>query len=333
MAGRNVEAGTTQELLLKVSELYTGQPINVPVTVVRGLLEGPTLFLTAAIHGDELNGVEIVRQASLRISHRRMRGTLVCVPVVNRFGFIHQSRYLPDRRDLNRSFPGSPRGSSAARLASVIFREIVLQSDFGIDFHTAAAGRVNLPHVRGDMAQTAVRRLARAFGAEFVMDQPGGRQSLRSAATSAGVPCVVYEAGESFKFQRREVQKGLFGVYSVMSELRMLDISRRKPRFQVIVKKSEWVRAERGGMLDLTVRPGDLVYKGDLLGRITNPFGKEVVSIESPTTGVVIGTTTIPVANPGDPVAHIARLKSTLKMVERHARVGPGGRARIDVEF
>jgi uncharacterized protein len=333
VGGRTIEAGTTAEILFKISEFYTANPVNIPVTVIRGREDGPVVFLVAAIHGDELNGVEIVRQSLLGLSHDRIRGTVICVPVVNRFGFLTQSRYLPDRRDLNRSFPGSPTGSAAARVAAVVFREIVRPSACGLDFHTAAFGRVNLPHVRADMRDPKAKKLARWFGAELIVDDPGRRKSLRAAATAAGAPCAAYEAGETSKFQRREIRKGLFGVYNVLAGLRMLDIPRREPRFQVVVKRSDWIRAERGGIIDLRVRPGDLLYRGDTVGVITNPFGREVVTVRSQTTGVVLGTSTLPVANPGDALVHVARLDRTLGIVERHARYDARGRARITFDF
>jgi len=333
VGGRTVEPGTTLEILLKISEFYTANPVNIPVTVIRGREDGPVVFLLAAIHGDELNGVEIVRQATFGLSHEKIRGALVCVPVVNRFGFLNHSRYLPDRRDLNRCFPGRPSGSAASRVASVVFREIVRPSDCGIDFHTAAAGRANLPHLRADMREAAVRKLARAFGAEFIVDSAGRRRSLRAAATESGVPCLTYEAGETSKFQRREIRKGLFGIYNVLARLGMIDIPPREPRFQVVVRRAEWVRAERGGILDLRARPGELLYRGDVVGVLTNPFGREVVTVRSPWTGVVLGTTTVPMVNPGDPVAHVARLDRTLAVVERFARCDAGARPRIAVTF
>lgn len=333
IGGRSIERGTTQEISLKISEFYTANPVNIPVTVIRGREPGPVVALLAAIHGDELNGVEIVRQTILGLSHDRIRGAIVCVPVVNRVGFLSHSRYLPDRRDLNRCFPGSDSGPSASRVAAAVFDEIVRRSDACVDFHTAAMGRVNLPHVRADMKGPGVPALARAFGAEFILDDRGRARSLRTAATSAGIPCVTYEAGETFKFQPREIRKGLFGVYNVLASLGLLDIPRRNPRFQVVVRRAGWLRAERGGILDLRTRPGDLLYKGDLVGIISSPFGREVVALRSPTTGVVLGTTTIPMVSPGDAVAHVARLDRSLEVVERSASLGAGGRARIRLTF
>lgn len=333
IAGRTIEPGTTQEILLKISEFYTAQPVNIPVTVIRGREPGPVVALVAAIHGDELNGIEIVRRVILGLAPERIRGTVVCVPVVNRFGFLNHSRYLPDRRDLNRCFPGNPHGSSAARVAAALFREIVLPADFVLDFHTAALGRTNLPHLRADMTDARVRRLARGFGAELIVDYPGRSRSLRAAATTAGIPCAVYEAGETFQFQRREVRKGLFGVYNVLADLAMVGIPRREPRFQVVIRRAEWLRAERGGLLDLRTRPGDLLYEGDVVGSISNPFGREVVSLRSSVTGIVLGTTTVPMVHPGDAVAHVARLDKSLRIVERFATASAAGRPRISLLF
>jgi predicted deacylase len=333
VGGRTIEPGTTVEFLLKISEFYTANPVNIPVTVIRGREDGPVLFLVAAIHGDELNGVEIVRQCLLGLTHDRIRGSLVCVPVVNRFGFLNRSRYLPDRRDLNRSFPGSGTGPAASRVAAAVFREIVKPADAGIDFHTAAFGHVNLPHVRADMRDENAKKLARWFGAEIIVDVPGRVKSLRAAATASGRSCLVYEAGETSKFQRREIRKGLFGAYNVLAGLGMLEIPRREPRFQIIVKRADWIRADRGGIVDLRVRPGDLLYRGDTVGVITNPFGREVVTVHSQATGVVLGTSTLPMVNPGDALVHVARLNRTLATVERHAQVGAAGRARIKLDF
>lgn len=333
IAGRTVEPGTSAEILLKISEFYTANPVNIQVTVIRGREEGPVVFLVAAVHGDELNGVEVVRQSALGVAPERLRGTLVCVPVVNRFGFLNHSRYLPDRRDLNRSFPGSAVGSAAARVAASIFRTIVRPADAGVDFHTAAFGRVNLPHVRADLRDAKTRKLALAFGTELIVDAPGRRKSLRAAATSAGIPCVVYEAGETSKFQRREIRKGLFGVYNVLAGYGMLDVPGRTPRFRIVVRRSEWVRADRGGIVDLRVRPGDLVYRGDKVGAISNPFGREVVAVATPHSGVVLGTSTLPMVNPGDALVHVARLERSLALAERHAHVDASGRAHVRLAY
>ncbi len=318
IGGRRVRRGSAGQIFLKVSEYYTATPVNVPVTVIRGERAGPTLFLTAAIHGDELNGVEIVRRVMTSLSPEQVRGTLICVPVVNRVGFLTHTRYLPGRRDLNRYFPGDPGGNAAARMAHTLFSEIVARARHGVDLHTASVGRTNLPHVRADMSNPGVRRMARAFGTEIIIDSPGVPGSLRAAATAASVPTIIFEAGETFRFQKNMVTRGITGVRNVLAALRMIEESPKEARFQVVVRRSEWVRSMRGGIADILVRPGEIVYAGDEIASITNPFGREVSVVRSPLTGLVIGITTVPMVNPGDAIGHVAKLEKTLATVERY---------------
>jgi hypothetical protein len=318
IGGRPIRRGTTRQIFLKVSEYYTATPVNVPVTVIRGRTPGPALFLTAAIHGDELNGVEIVRRVMTSIAPDQLRGTLICVPVVNRIGFLTRTRYLPGRRDLNRYFPGDPLGNAAARMAHTLFTEIVARCRYGIDLHTASLGRTNLPHIRADMSNERARRIARAFGTEVIIDTPGSERTLRAAATRSGVPTIIFEAGETFRFQQNMVARGIKGVRNVLSALRMIEDRPKEARFQVIIKVSGWVRSMRGGIADILVRPGEILYAGDAVALITNPFGKEVSTVRSSITGLVIGITTVPMVNPGDPICHVAKLEKTLSTVERY---------------
>lgn len=332
IAGRIIRPGETQEIPLKISEFYTSNPVKIPLTVIRGTEPGPTVFLTGAIHGDELNGMQIVRSVLQNLDHTKIRGTLLCLPVVNRFGFTAHTRYLPDRRDLNRHFPGDPGGSSAERIASILFRKVVGVATHGIDFHTAAVGRTNLPHVRADLARKEVRKMARAFGTEIIVDSPGHSRSLRAAATSAGVPTILYEGGETFRFQPREIHRGVLGAYNVLAALGMLPIPMKPPRFRVIVKVTEWVRAERGGILDLIAQPGELVYQNEEIAVLENPFGREVSTVLAPYTGLVLGTTTRPMVNPGDAICHLAKLDRTLARVEKRLSVSASGRRRIRLD-
>ena len=321
ISGIPVEAGETKEIYLKVSESFLSASIQIPITVIRGSKVGPTAFVMAAIHGDEINGVDIVRRLIFDVDHEKLSGTLIAIPVVNIPGFLGQSRYLPYNRDLNRFFPGKRHGNNAEKIAYRLFKEIILKCDFGIDLHTAANGRLNLPHVRGDMTSPRVRNLSRAFGATVLVDQAGVRGSLRREATEAGVPTILFEAGETDRFSPKVSLQGLRGVLNVLSEVRMWPAHEQvRPPFQVIVKASEWVRAEKGGILDLAIKPGDLIYEGDRIGSILNPFGKTVTQIRSPTTGIVIGVTTAPLTVPGTGIAHVARLKKTLSLVERSLR-------------
>jgi len=332
IGGRAVRRGSTEQIFLKVSEHYTATPVNVLVTVVRGRRKGPALFLAAAVHGDELNGVEVVRRIMTSTSPEDLRGTLICVPVVNRMGFLAHSRYLPGHQDLNRCFPGQPQGTAASRLAHTLFREIVAPSDYGIDLHTASHGRTNLPHVRAEMSNDRVRRLARAFGMEIIVDTSGPARTLRAAATRAGVPTILFEAGETFRFQRAMVARGVQGARNVLVALKMIPGQRREPRFQVVIKVSEWIRAPRGGIAEVLIRPGEIVYEGDEIASITNPFGREVSSVRSPLTGLILGTTTVPLVNPGDAICHVAKLEKTLPTVERYTVVDSRGRRTLLLE-
>lgn len=319
VSGIAIHPGETREIYLKVSESFLSSSILIPVTVIRGKKPGPTAFVVAAVHGDEINGTDIVRQLIFGIDPEQVSGTLIAIPVVNIPGFLGQTRYLPYHRDLNRFFPGKKSGNNAQRIAHRIFKEVVSKCDFGIDLHTASSGRSNLPHVRGDMMDPQVRKLARAFGATVMVNQIGIRGSLRREATQAGIPTILFEAGEAGRFSKRVSAAGLRGVLSVLAEMKMLPAraaAKRAP-FQVIVRESEWIRAEKGGILDLNIRPGDLIYKGDVIGEILNPFGRTVTQIRAPGTGIIIGITTQPITVPGTGIAHVARLKKTLSLVER----------------
>lgn len=319
IAGFSIGLGERREIYLKVSESFLSSNIQIPVTIIRGNKPGPTVFLTAAIHGDEINGIDIVRRVIYETKEEDLAGTLLCVPVANIPGFLNQNRYLPYNRDLNRFFPGKARGNNADRIAHKIFQNLVAHSDWGIDLHTAASGRANMPHIRGDMSHPKVRKLARAFGSSVIMHNIGRRGSLRRTATEHGVPTIIFEAGQTATFSSEISEGGFRGVMRILKVMGMLPKAKRDPRppYQVIVKNSTWVRAERGGLLDLFVEPGHLVYKDDVLGVILNPFGKTVTKIISPYTGILVGVSTQPLAIPGTGICHIARLSKTLSNVER----------------
>jgi hypothetical protein len=316
LCGIPIYPGETREIELQVGELYTSSPIAIPVRVVRGWSDGPRLFVTAAVHGDEINGTEVIRELVYDVNLSTLRGILVCVPVVNLHGFLNRTRYLPDRRDLNRSFPGNSRGSPASRLADQIFTEIVRRCQFGIDLHTASAHKINLPHVRADLRHPLSRRLALAFGSEIVVNAPASPRSLRGAAHARSVPVLTYEGGEPLRFQRDAVERGLDGILNVMSALGMIDRKRGRPPFQIVARRRAWVRAAQGGILDLRVRPGDLVHKGEEIGVKTNPFGRERATLVAPFTGLVLGATTLPTVSPGDAVVHIVKLTSSRSRIE-----------------
>lgn len=302
----DIQAGARTDLFLTISESYTGDDLRIPVTVINGVRRGPTVFVTAAIHGDELNGVAIARELIGIIEPADLAGALVVVPVVNVLGLPLKSRYLPDRRDLNRSFPGNALGSMASRLANVITRELLDQADAGIDLHTAAIGRANLPQLRGDMSDPRVLDMARAFAAPILIDASIRPGSLRDAAGRSDVPTVLFEAGEALRFEDHVIEAGLHGVQRVLKHLGMVHSAppADDPSFES--SETHWVRAERGGFATLHVTLGDHVHEGDPMWTISSPFGGDRNVVEAPWTGMVVGLSTIPVVNPGDAIVHIA---------------------------
>jgi uncharacterized protein len=309
LGGADVPEGARTDLLLKVSESYTGDRLSIPVTVVNGVRPGPLLFVTAAVHGDELNGIGIIRSLLQHVEAGEVSGALVCVPVVNVLGVQFHSRYLPDRRDLNRCFPGSPNGSTASRIAHTLMTEVVARADVGIDLHTAANRRMNVPQVRVALSDARSHALGMAFGAPFLIDSNLRPGSLRDAADREGVPVLTFEGGQSLRFEHDVIEVGVCGVLRVMGALGMLDDPPPPPDVPVVESdETHWVRADRGGILDLEVGPGDVVEVGQPLWTVTGPFGRERNQKTSPYDGVVIGMTTLPLVNPGDAVLHIGVL-------------------------
>lgn len=306
IAGRTIRLGQRADLEIPVTESATGTPVLLPLHVWRAPRPGPTVFITAAVHGDELNGTGIIREIILEPPFDLAAGTLLLVPVINILGFERQMRYMPDRRDLNRQFPGSPEGSLARRFAHVVFREIVLRSDYGIDLHSAAVRRTNFPNVRADLTNKATARIARAFGCELVINGKGPRGSLRRAACAAGRPAIILEAGEVFKIEPTVVECGLAGIRNVLIELDMVRGQPRRPVYQACIRRTEWIRAEAGGLLRFHIAPGDLVEAGQPIATNTNLLGREQNILLSPCDGIVLGMATHPSVKPGDPVCHLA---------------------------
>jgi hypothetical protein len=310
-----VSQGTTSHLKVKISESYTSQPVHIPISVINGAHPGPTVFISAALHGDELNGVEVVRRLIYEVDLAQLHGALVLVPVVNVLGFESSTRYLPDRRDLNRVFPGNPTGPGAERIADKIYN-IALSCNYTIDLHTAAVGRFNMPHVRADMTNAEARRMAKAFGTEIIMDNTGVKHSLRYNLTENKVPSILLEAGQSNRFEPAMVQVGLQGVLNVLYEFGMLKGEKKEPLFRVIVKTTEWVRVERGGLLDLRIKPRTIVNEGDIVAFVENPFGKEREIVKAPFAGMVVGVATNPLVFPGGPVCHLVKIDKALDKVK-----------------
>lgn len=310
---QEIAPGTRKTVELAVANLYTHTHLNMPVHIVNGRRGGPTLFLTAAIHGDELNGVEIIKRVLKRAILKGLRGRILAVPIVNVFGFIDQSRYLPDRRDLNRSFPGRGSGSLAARLAHLVATEIVAKANFGIDLHTGAVDRTNLPQVRADLSEPAAKRMAGAFGAPVVIDANVREGSLRQHAGENGVPTLLYESGEALRFDELSIAVGVRGIIRVMRELGMLPArsGQRKGAATIITNTTSWVRAPMSGLIHTRCRLGQQVRAQQVLAKISDPFGEVEVDVTASSGGIVIGRSTSPLTHEGDALIHLARFDDT----------------------
>jgi len=304
-----IAPGSRRSLDIPIAELYTNTPVCMPVHVVRGKRDGPCMFVSAAIHGDEINGVEIIRRLLKHSGLSRLKGTLIAVPIVNVFGFLNHSRYLPDRRDLNRCFPGSEKGSLAARLAHTFISEIVSNAQFGIDLHTAAGHRNNLPHIRANMDDELTERLAHAFGTPVIVNSNIIDKSLRQVADDMGVTMLLYEAGEALRFDEVCIRAGLNGILSVMRELDMLPAQRtvRVKSHASVAAGSTWIRAPRGGIVRTLVPLGAKVVVGQSLGVVSDPFGESEEPVSCTHNGIVIGKSNLPLCNEGDAIYHIAQ--------------------------
>lgn len=309
---QQVEPGTRRTVDLPVSVLSDHTPITMSAHIVHGRRDGPTVFVSAGVHGDEVIGSEIVRRVLTLPNLKALRGTLICVPIVNAFGFLNRSRYLPDRRDLNRSFPGSETGSLASRLADIFLREIVARSDLGIDLHSAAVHRVNSPQIRISADNAETRRLAGVFGAPVVLESNLREGSLRACASELGVDVLLYEAGEALRFDEISARAGVMGVLRVLQDKAMLSKRgiKKSKAAPVFCKSSQWIRASQGGLLRTFKSEGSTVEKGEILAVVSDPFGEVEVEIDAPLSGIIIGRTVMPVVNEGDALFHIARVGS-----------------------
>lgn len=304
-----IAAGARQTVDLPVSVLSDHTPVTMSVHVVHGNRPGPTLFVSAAVHGDEVMGVEVARRLLRLPQLDKMRGTLLVVPIVNAFGFLNHSRYLPDRRDLNRCFPGSEKGSLASRLAYLFMHEIVKRSDVGIDLHSAAIHRTNLPQIRVSPSATKTMELAETFGAPVIVTSNLREGSLRQSASASGVDVLLYEAGEGLRFDELSARVGVSGILRVMHALGMVG-AKGVPKASgtpIKVSSSSWVRAPIGGLLRTFKPTGEAVEIGDVLGVVADPFGETETEIESHVSGIVIGRANLPIVNEGDALFHIAQ--------------------------
>ncbi len=305
MLGAEIDPGSSQRLSWSATELFEGVPVSTPVLVANGIAPGPTVCLTAAVHGDELNGIEMVRRVFHDIDPNKLSGALIGVPIVNVQGFRRGSRYLPDRRDLNRYFPGNPNGSAAARIAHSLFIDVIAHCDALVDLHTGSFERANLPQIRADLRNPDVLTLTHGFGAMVVLHSKPTVGTLRYAATMAGIPTVTVEAGGPSQLELAEVKHGVKGLETLLNTLDMTRRMRLWGDPEPVYYRSSWVRANNGGILLADVSLGSTVRKGDLLGSITDPMSNARTELRSPYSGRVIGMARNQVVMPGFAAFHL----------------------------
>lgn len=318
IGGVTVQKGERKKIFLDGASLYDYTSLNIPVEVIRGKKDGPTLFISAAIHGDEINGVEIIKRLLQKPFLQKISGTLIAVPVVNVFGFNSKSRYLPDRRDLNRSFPGNSKGSFAARLANIFMKEVVNKCTHGIDLHTGAIYRTNLPQIRACLDDAPTSALAKSFGVPVVLHSQLKDGSLREAARKRGIKTLLFEGGEALRFDEDVIKVGLNGCISVMREIGILAPKKSARASQkaasYVAKGSHWIRAPHGGTFRTLKRLGDRVKEREQLAIISDPFGGEPYEVLAQEPGIIIGQATIPLVNRGEAMFHVATFKNSVNV-------------------
>lgn len=304
IGGVSIPPGTRQSIELPIARLVTGSMLTLPVVVIRGDRPGPAVWLSGALHGDEVDGMEIIRHVLDRLP-LPLAGTLVAMPIVNVFGFVAESRYLPDRRDLNRSFPGSANGSLAARLAHLFMTEVVDHCDYGIDLHSGSDDRDNLPQIRGDLDDARIRDIAHAFAAPVTVHVKAPAGSLRSEAARRGVRTIVYEAGQARRFTSRAIDVGVAGVLNVLSHLSVIPQTGVRTATGATVRETRWVRASRGGICRLNVELGQHVRKGEEMGIVADALGGDATTVTATRNGLVLGRRLNPLVHRGEALVHI----------------------------
>lgn len=297
---------------VEIAKLHTRTKIEIPIIVERAKKPGPVLLITAGIHGDEVNGVEIVRQLITKKYNKPTSGTIICIPVVNVFGFINQTRVFPDGRDLNRCFPGSKKGSLANRFAHFLMTEIVPHIDYCIDYHTGAAGRFNYSQVRYNGDNTECEELATIFGAKFQIRSSLRSNSFRQAASDVGKTVLMFEGGKALNLDKMVTKSGIDGALRVMNALKLRDFSAeiekmKVPEAPIVIAKSAWIRAKYSGLYRTYKSNGDKVKKGDKLGTISDPYGDFERTVKAPNDGYIICSNHSPIVNQGDALMHISK--------------------------
>lgn len=305
-----IEPGTRRTIRIKAPELYTQTSVDIPAHIVHGRKEGPVLLICSTIHGDEISGIEIIRRLLNLKGLKDLSGTLITVPIVNVLGFVYRTRYLPDRRDLNRCFPGKESGTLASRMAHLFHESIFKHATHVVDLHTGAIGRANLPQIRCTFHNRKAAQLARSFYAPVIVDSDIRDGSLRDMADQNRIPAIVYEAGEALRFDESAIKFGVAGLVRVMKHLKMLKTNKESSKNYkpFIAHSTQWIRAEKGGIFRPKVNLGTHIVKGQILGYISDPLGNTEITIKSKMKGIVIGLKTIPLVFEGEALLNIARM-------------------------
>lgn len=308
-----VDPGEKRHIQYEVGETYLGRPVEIPITIINGEYDGPRLFLSAAMHGDEVNGVKVMQEVAARYDPADLHGTIVCVHVLNVPGYIAEQRYIPIYdQDLNRAFPGFRKGSTASRMAHVIYEQFVSQCDMGLDFHTSTRNRMTIFHARADMDDDGVAQLARAFGPNLILSSAGSKGMLRRVASENGIPLLTVEMGEANRFQPHLIDLALQGIENVLAAYEMYpDATFREPPVQKILTSEEekkWIRADDGGLVEMKWGPYPIVREGETICVISDHFKREEHVVSAPFTGLLVGILANPHVLPGHPLVHLASL-------------------------
>lgn len=304
-----IAPGESKEVNFDVANLHTSTPVNLPVIIERSKKPGPTVLFTAGIHGDEVNGVEIIRQLIAKGINKPKRGTIICIPVINVFGFINLTREFPDGRDLNRVFPGSSKGSLASRVAYKLINEIIPHVDYIMDFHTGGSGRFNAPQIRIEDNKPELNTLAKAFGAPFLLYAKNLNKSFRNTCSKLGKPMLLFEGGKSFHIDDLVTNTGVNGCKRILHHLNMLSskFKTSSPKKDcIIITESKWKRAKYSGMFKAVAKIGSQITKGDVIGNITDPYGKFNYFVKADNSGYIINVNEAPIVYQGDALFHVS---------------------------
>ncbi len=305
---QKIKLGESAEAKFSVAKLHTSTSVDVPVIIHRAKKPGPTVLFTAGLHGDEVNGIEIVRQLIAKGINKPEIGTIICMPVINIFGFINLQRKFPDGRDLNRVFPGTKSGSLASRVAHHLMTKIIPKVDFLVDFHTGGANRFNAPQVRVEPGNDTYDTYAKLFGAPFVLHSKNIKKSFRNACNSLNIPVILFEGGKSLHIDKTVTKTGIDGSMRFLKHLGMLSDTFKVPEATnnpVFIEDSRWARAKYSGLFQPVLNVGDFAEKGAVLGYITDPFGKLNHAVKSNRTGYLINVNEAPAVYQGDALFHI----------------------------